>query len=120
MKRGKKALNLIEGGNTLIGTDGRDQFIIREGQGHITVEGFEAGVDKVLADFNSYSDVFGPFGGFSDGQVFTDFTGLTTVHVDYDDFNGDGVTDTRLTFNGSDSVTLLGVDAFGSGSLMGG
>jgi hypothetical protein len=119
MKKAKK-LNLVEGGDTLTGTAEADRFVIREGQGDITVEGFEVGRDKILADFNSYSDVFGPLGYFTDGQQFTDFTGQTTVLVDYDDFNGDGLTDTRLTFNGEDIITLLGVGLLGSGSLMGG
>jgi hypothetical protein len=118
MKKAKK-LNLIEGEGTLVGTASADQFVIREGQS-VTVEGFEVGKDKILADFNSYSDVFGPLGYFTDGQQFTDFTGQTTVLVDYDDFNGDGLTDTRLTFNGEDIITLLGVGLLGSGSLMGG
>lgn len=119
MKKAKK-LNLVEGGDTLIGTAEADKFVIREGQGDITVEGFEAGKDKILADFNSYSDVFGPLGSFTNGQRFTDFTGLTTVVVNYADYNNDGLTDTRLTFNGEDSITLLGVGSIGSGSLMGG
>jgi uncharacterized protein YqfA (UPF0365 family) len=121
--KGKKVaaeLTVIEGGDTLIGSADADRFIIREGQGDITVVGFEEGKDKILADFNSYSDVFGPLGSFTNGQQFTDFTGLTTVTVDYADFNNDGLTDTRLTFNGEDSITLLSVDMFGSGSLMGG
>lgn len=113
------AVNNLEGAN-LIGTEDRDVFILREGQGNVVVEGFDVTKDKVLADFNSYSDVFGPFGFFSNGQTFTDFTGQTNVLVEYADFNGDGVTDTRLTFNDQDSITLLGVDLIGSGSLMGG
>ena len=120
MARKGKKFNVIEGGDTMIGTAAADIFVLREGHGDIVVEGFEVGKDKVLADFNSYSDVFGPLGFFSDGQTFTDFTGQTNVLVDYADFNSDGLTDTRLTFNDEDSITLLGVGLIGSGSLMGG
>lgn len=120
MARKVKKLNLIEGGDTLIGTAQADQFVLREGQGNIVVEGFEPGSDKVLFDFNSYSDVLG-WGRLSDGQVITDFTGLTNILVSATDLNADGITDTMFSV-GSDSITLLGVspDRLYSGSLMGG
>jgi hypothetical protein len=123
MARKQKAvkLNAIEGGDTLIGTAAADQFVLREGQGDIVVEGFEAGKDKILFDFNSYSDVLGPLGFLSDGQEFTDFTGGTHFTVSAVDANGDGLTDTRIDAN-SDSIIILGVapDSLSSGSLMGG
>lgn len=119
--KGKKAANLIEGGSELIATDDRDVFILRDGQGDKTVSGFDPSEDKVMFDFNSYSDVLGPFGFLSDGQVITDFTGLTSIHVSASDVNGDGVTDTSFLV-GDDSIVLLGVapSALSSGNLMGG
>lgn len=115
-------LNAIEGSGTLVGTEGADQFILREGQGNLVVEGFQVGIDRILFDFNSYSDAFGPLGRLSDGLQFSDFTGLTHVSVSASDVNGDGITDTTFLVNDSDSITLLGVapDSLFSGSLMGG
>jgi hypothetical protein len=114
-------LNAIEGGSNLVGTEAADQFVLREGQGNIVVEGFGIG-DKILFDFNSYSDVFGPLGRLSEGLEFSDFTGLTNVKVSASDVNGDGIADTTFLVNDSDSITLLGVapDSLYSGSLMGG
>jgi hypothetical protein len=120
MKKAKK-LNLIEGGDTLIGTPTADQFALREGDGDITVEGFQAGIDRILTDYNSYSDVVKMTGQWYDGLTFTDFTGLTHYTITAVDANGDGITDTRIQVN-NDSITLLGVgpDSLYSGSLMGG
>jgi hypothetical protein len=121
--KGKKAaeLNPIEGGDVLIGTSGADIFILREGQGDLTVEGFQPGIDRVMFDFSSYSDVLGPLGRLYDGLTFDDFTGGTHFVVSAVDANGDGITDTRFDAN-EDSITLLGVgpDLLFSGSLMGG
>lgn len=119
--KGKKAFNLVEGGDLLIGTRGVDRFVLREGQGDIMVEGFQPGTDKVLTDFNSYSDVVKLTGQWFDGLEFTDFTGQTHYTIFAVDANNDGITDTRIQVN-EDSITLLGVaptDLY-SGSLMGG
>lgn len=113
--------NLVDGGNHLIGTAEADQFVLREGQGDIVVEGFQPGIDKVLFDFSSYSDILGPLGYLHDGQEFYDFTGGTHFVVSAVDLNGDGITDTRIDAN-DDSIILLGVspDSLTSASLMGG
>lgn len=116
--------SFIEGGagdDLLIGTAEADRFMLREGGGHDTVEGFQPGIDRLGFDFSSYSDVLG-FGPLHDGQVITDFTGGTSILVEAIDANGDGITDTLFTVNGSDSVTLLGVAPgdLSSGSLFGG
>lgn len=115
------AFNIIEGGDALVGTAGADKFILREGDGNVTIEGFQAGVDRVMTDFNSYSDIVGPLGRWHDGQTFDDFTGLTHYTISAVDVNGDGVTDTLISVN-DDSIALLGVsiDSLGSASLMGG
>lgn len=115
------ALNVVEGGDMLSGTSGADVFILREGQGDLSVEGFQPGVDRVMTDFNSYSDITGPLGRWHDGQTFDDFTGMTHYAISAVDANGDGITDTRIDVN-ADSITLLGVapDMLGSASLMGG
>ena len=120
MRKIKKA-NLIEGSSELIGTDNRDVFVLREGQGDITVSGFDVTEDKILFDFNSYSDVLGFGQDISDGSVITDFTGQTRILVEAIDANSDGITDTRFTV-GEDSIILLGVapDSLASGNLMGG
>jgi hypothetical protein len=113
--KGKKAALEV------IPTDDSDVFILRDGDGHLTVAGFEPGSDRIMFDFNSYSDVLGPLGRLSDGLTFTDFTGLTTIQVNATDTNNDGITDTTFTV-GDDSITLLGIapsDLY-SGSLMGG
>lgn len=121
--KGKKVveLNLVEGGTTLIGTAEADKFVLREGYGDITVEGFQPGTDRVMTDFNSYSDIVKLTGQWFDGLEFTDFTGLTHYSISSVDANLDGITDTRIDVN-NDSITLLGVapsDLF-SPSLMGG
>jgi hypothetical protein len=118
-----KAKRLIEGSSSndiLAGSRARDVFILREGGGDDVVDGFQPGIDKLMFDFNSYSDVLG-FGRLSDGQVITDFTGQTHILVQATDINNDGITDTTFTV-GDDSITLLGVapsDLY-SGSIMGG
>jgi hypothetical protein len=122
MKGGKKkALSLIEGGAVLVGTADADQFALREGDGDITVEGFQAGIDRILTDYNSYSDVVKMTGQWYDGLTFTDFAGQTHYTITAVDANGDGIADTRIQVN-EDSITLLGVgpDSLYSGSLMGG
>lgn len=122
MKGKGKKINLAEGGDTLVGTAGADQFVLREGQGDLIVEGFDrTDGDRVLFDFSSYSDVLGPLGFLHDGQQFRDFTGQTLFTVSAVDANGDGITDTRIQAN-EDSITLLGVspDSLTSAALMGG
>ncbi len=101
---------------------GRDIFVLREGGGNDIVTDFDIGEDRLLFDFNSYSDVFGPLGYLYDGQEFSDFTGLTHVRVDAVDANADGVIDTMFTVNGADSIVLLGIapSSLSSGDLMGG
>jgi hypothetical protein len=123
MARKAKAvkLNAIEGGDILIGTDSADQFILREGQGDIVVEGFDrSDGDRALFDFGGYSDVLF-LGGLSDGLEFTSFAG---THFSFHsvDANGDGIMDTRIDVNGTDSITLLGVgvDSLTGAALMGG
>ena len=112
---------LIEGGDILTGTHNADIFVLREGQGDITVEGFQPGTDRILFDFSSYSDILGPLGYHHDGDRFTDFTGGTLFAISALDANGDGITDTRITAN-NDSIILLGVspDSLTSASLFGG
>jgi hypothetical protein len=121
MARKQKAakLNVVDNDGALIGTAASDQFVLREGDGIRTVEGFEAGKDKILFDFSSYSDVLGPLGFLHDGQRFTDFTGQTHFSVSALDANGDGLTDTRIDAN-NDSIIILGVapGELSSGSLM--
>jgi hypothetical protein len=121
MKKVKKALNLVEGGDILLGTAQADQFVLRAGDGDIVVEGFEAGVDRVMTDHNSYSDVVKMTGQWYDGLTFTDFTGLTRYTITAVDANLDGITDTRIQVN-NDSITLLGVapEENYSATLMGG
>ena len=114
-------LNAIEGGESLIGTEGADQFILREGDGHITVDGFNRlQGDRVLFDFGGYSDVLF-LGSLSDGLEFTSFAG-TQFSFHSVDANGDGIMDTRIDVNGTDSITLLGVgvDSLTGAALMGG
>jgi hypothetical protein len=96
-----------------------DVHILREGDGDLVVE-FTAG-DRVMTDFNSFSNVLGPLGYHYDGQQFTDFTGLTQYSFTAGDFNGDGRIDTRIDVN-DDSITLLGVapDQLTSATIFGG
>lgn len=118
--KGKRLIEGSEGNDILTGTRARDVFILRDGSGNDIVQGFQPGIDKVLFDFNSYSDVLG-FGQLSDGQIITDFTGQTHILVQATDINNDGITDTTFTV-GDDSITLLGIapsDLY-SGSIMGG
>jgi hypothetical protein len=121
MARKQKAvvLNVVEGGDVLIGTAEADKFVLREGDGDVMVEGFGAG-DKLLFDFSSYSDVLG-FGQMYDGREFYDFTGGTHFLVSAVDANSDGAVDTIISAN-EDSITLLGVapDSLASGAFMGG
>lgn len=120
-KKAATSFNMIEGGDVLVGTAGADKFVLREGQGDLTVEGFQPGIDRVLTDFNSYSDIVKFTGRMYDGLTFTDFTGLTHYTVSAVDANADGIIDTRFDVN-EDSITLLGVspDQLFSGALMGG
>lgn len=119
--KGHKKANLVEGGDTLIGTAAADVFVIREGDGDKIIEGFEAGKDRILFDFNSYSDIVGPLGYRYDGQEFSDFTGQTHFSIHAVDLNSDGLTDTRIDVN-DDSITLLGIapNDITSAAFMGG
>lgn len=113
-----RKLKFIEDGQ---GTRGADIFILREGDGDLTVEGFQPGTDRVMTDFNSYSDILGPLGFHYDGQQFYDFTGLTHYSFSIVDANADGIADTRIDVN-DDSITLLGIspNQLTSASLFGG
>lgn len=94
-----------------------DVYRLTEGDGDVIVSGFDSN-DRVLTDFNSYSDVV-RLGRISDGQTFDDFTGLTHYSVSAVDANADGVMDLRIDVN-EDSITLLGVSYLDSWQLMGG
>ncbi len=122
---GRRGNDFIDGGagtDTLTGGAGSDTFVLREGGGDDVITDFVQGEDRILFDFNSYSDVFGDLGSFYDGQQFTDFTGQTNVLVSAVDANADGVMDTVFTVNGLDSITVLGYapNSLYSGDLMGG
>ena len=122
MKHGKvAALNVVEGGDTLTGTQGADIFVIREGYGDIVVEGFQPGIDRVMTDYNSYSDIVKLTGRWYDGLTFDDFTGQTHYTINAVDANSDGATDTLISIN-EDTIVLLGVapDQLFSAALMGG
>lgn len=122
-KGGAKKINMVESlaGEPLVGTDGRDVFILREGGGQLQVEGFNPANDKIMFDISSYSDVLGPLGHLHDGQTFDDFTGGTHFTVSALDYNLDGLMDTQIQAN-EDSIIILGVapDSLSSGNLMGG
>jgi Ca2+-binding RTX toxin-like protein len=123
-RRGNDWLDGRGGDDILTGGEGRDVFILRAGGGDDVVTDFSrAEGDRVLFDYGTYSDVFAPLGRLEDGQTFNNFNDSATWTVDYDDFNGDGNTDVRLTVDyagGQDSITLLGVGDLYSGDLFGG
>ncbi len=93
-----------------------DTFILREGDGHLTVSGFDPG-DKALLDFGSYSDILF-LGAVTDGLSFTTFAGETFVFT-VADLNDDGKLDTMVT-HGDDSLTLLGVSGLHGCDFAGG
>jgi hypothetical protein len=111
------------------GGNGKDVFVIRAGAGDDVITDFQFkdnhgkkgfNVDKVLFDYGTYSDVMF-LGAVLDGTTWT--AGTTTFTADIDDFNGDGILDTKIIVDydgGTDSVTLLGVTGLYSSAFMGG
>lgn len=129
---GKRGDDFIDGGagnDTLTGGAGADTFVLRSGGGPDTVTDFDPlHGDRILFDFGTYSDQFaypptsqdpiydenGNIVGyvnhtiFADGYSWSNFNNTATFVISADDVNGDGVTDTTVTVNGADSITLLG------------
>src|SRR5438128_4910493 len=106
--RGNDFLDGGAGNDTLTGGAGADKFVLRSGGGHDVVTDFNpAEGDRVMFDYGTYSDILYS-GQLSDGLTFQNFTGTATFHVSATDYNGDGITDTTITVNDSDSITLLG------------
>ena len=106
----------------LVATDGSDQFILRAGDGHETVSGFDPAHDKVLFDIgHAYSDIL-YLGRLSDGLVFDNGYGTASFAVHATDENHDGIMDTRIDASSGDSITLLGImpDQLYGWNLMGG
>lgn len=121
--KGRGATRVVEGGegdDLLVGSQARDIFVMRAGDGHDTVRRFEPGEDRVMFDVDhAYSDIM-YMGPLYDGLTFETFTGLA-VNVEALDANGDGETDTKISA-GDVSITLLGVapDELTGATLMGG
>lgn len=107
---GRNGNDQIDGGagnDTLAGGNGRDIFILQDGGGNDVISDFEVGQDKVYFSFNGSSDILF-LGGVFDGKSFTDFNGDSYLFQAVD-ADGDGITDTLVTVNGDESITLLGV-----------
>lgn len=106
---GRRGSDWIEGGqgfDMLTGGEGRDTFVVRQGDDSVDwVTDFQFGDtdpqggydpdDRVLFDFNSYSDI-AYLGGLYDGLEFYDFTGQTRFNITAVDANSDGITDTQI------------------------
>jgi Ca2+-binding RTX toxin-like protein len=125
-RRGNDFLDGGAGNDRLIGGAGSDVFVLREGGGFDVIDDFQIrdnrnnNVDRVLFDFGTYSDV--PWLGYAyDGFVYTNSQGdvFNFSNVDY---NGDGVTDTRIDVSTGDGLVILGVAAeeLTGASFMGG
>lgn len=93
----------------LVGTDANDTFILRSGEGHEVVSGFDPVHDKVMFDIgHAWSDII-YLGRLSDGLVFDNGYGTASFSIHAIDENNDGLMDTRIDASSGDSITLLGI-----------
>ena len=124
-RRGNDWLGGGRGNDILTGGAGRDTFALRAGDGVDVITDYQQGEDRLLFDagVGRYDGQLGGFfGPLYDGQVFSNSNDSASWTVSAVDYNGDGVTDTRIDMSTGGSFVVLGLapNMLGSADIFGG